>query len=110
MITAKKHFGQHFLRDENIAQQIVDALYPQGRYKQVLEVGPGNHVETVFIPDGERGTLEPGRLADFAVLGWAWRHERHKVDLAQFPNVKRWYEQMMARPGVKRGFAVALRT
>lgn len=28
-----------------------------GTRKFLLEVGPGNHVETVFIPDGERGTL-----------------------------------------------------
>ena len=47
-------------------------------------------------------------IADFAILGWAWRHPRHKVDLADFPNVKRWYEMMMARPGVARGFAVKL--
>jgi GSH-dependent disulfide-bond oxidoreductase len=47
-------------------------------------------------------------IADFAILGWAWRHERHKVDLGEFPNVKRWYEAMMARPGVARGFAVKL--
>ena len=48
-------------------------------------------------------------IADFAILGWAWRHERHKVDLADFPNVKRWYDALMARPGVQRGFAVPLR-
>jgi GST-like protein len=47
-------------------------------------------------------------IADFAILGWAWRHPRHKVDLAEFPNVRRWYETMMARPGVQRGFAVKL--
>ena len=47
-------------------------------------------------------------IADFAILGWAWRHPRHKVDLADFPNVRRWYEMMMARPGVQRGFAVKL--
>jgi len=47
-------------------------------------------------------------IADFAILGWAWRHPRHKVDLDDYPNVKRWYETMMARPGVKRGFAVKL--
>jgi GSH-dependent disulfide-bond oxidoreductase len=47
-------------------------------------------------------------IADFAILGWAWRHPRHKVDLAEFPNVKRWYETMMARPGVQRGFIVKL--
>jgi GST-like protein len=28
--------------------------------------------------------------------------------LATFPNVKRWYGQLMARPGVARGFEVAL--
>jgi len=48
-------------------------------------------------------------IADFAIIGWAWRHPRHKVDLSDFPNVKRWYETMMARPGVQRGFAVALK-
>ncbi len=47
-------------------------------------------------------------IADFAIVGWAWRHERHKVDLAEFPNVKRWYEAMMGRPAVKRGFEIAL--
>ena len=47
-------------------------------------------------------------VADFAILGWAWRHERHKVDLVDFPNVKAWYERCMARPGTQRGFEVAL--
>lgn len=47
-------------------------------------------------------------IADFAILGWAWRHARHKVDLAEYPHVRRWYETMMARPGVKRGFDVKL--
>src|SRR6202790_2569379 len=38
-------------------------------------------------------------IANFSILGWAWRHERHQVDLSDYPNVKRWYEAMMARPG-----------
>src|ERR1700752_1615562 len=42
-------------------------------------------------------------VADFAILGWAWRHERHKVSFADFPNVGRWYDALMARPGGKRG-------
>jgi len=48
-------------------------------------------------------------IADFAILGWVWRHQRHQIDLSDYPNVKRWYELMMARPGVERGFAVKLR-
>jgi GST-like protein len=47
-------------------------------------------------------------VADFAIVAWAWRHERHKVDLAAYPNVRRWYDAMMARPAVRRGFEVAL--
>jgi GSH-dependent disulfide-bond oxidoreductase len=48
-------------------------------------------------------------IADFAILGWAWRHPKHQVDLADFPNVQRWYAALMARPAVARGFAVPLR-
>ena len=47
-------------------------------------------------------------IADFAIVGWVWRHERHRVDLADFPNVRRWYDAMRARPAVSRGFEVAL--
>jgi GST-like protein len=48
-------------------------------------------------------------IADFAIVGWVWRHARHQVDLADFPQVQRWYRAMMARPAVQRGFAVPLR-
>ena len=47
-------------------------------------------------------------IADFALLGWVWGHQRHQVDLADFPNVGRWYNSMMARPAVIRGFAVPM--
>ena len=47
-------------------------------------------------------------IADFAILGWAWRHERHRVDFADFPQVGRWYDAMLARPGVQRGLDVKL--
>jgi GSH-dependent disulfide-bond oxidoreductase len=48
-------------------------------------------------------------IADFAVVGWVWRHARHRVDLADFPHVQRWYQTLLARPAVMRGFAVPLR-
>jgi GSH-dependent disulfide-bond oxidoreductase len=48
-------------------------------------------------------------IADFAILGWAWRHPRHQVDLADFPHVQRWYAALMVRPAVARGFAVPMR-
>jgi 16S rRNA (adenine1518-N6/adenine1519-N6)-dimethyltransferase len=49
MIRPKKHLGQHFLRDENIAQKIVGYLNPE--FPLVLEVGPGMGVLTKYILD-----------------------------------------------------------
>jgi 16S rRNA (adenine1518-N6/adenine1519-N6)-dimethyltransferase len=40
-VKAKKHLGQHFLKDLSICQRISDAIQPKGKYKKVLEVGPG---------------------------------------------------------------------
>ncbi|WP_312825642.1 16S rRNA (adenine(1518)-N(6)/adenine(1519)-N(6))-dimethyltransferase RsmA [Epilithonimonas sp.] len=47
-VRAKKHLGQHFLTDQNIARNIVDSLSLEG-YKKVLEVGPGMGVLTKFL-------------------------------------------------------------
>ncbi|AMK21390.1 glutathione S-transferase family protein [Sphingobium sp. TKS] len=47
-------------------------------------------------------------VADFAIFGWAWRHEKHQVSFDDFPNVGRWYERLVARPGVARGLEVKL--
>lgn len=44
-VKAKKHLGQHFLTDQNIARKIVESLSYEG-YDQVLEVGPGTGVLT----------------------------------------------------------------
>jgi GST-like protein len=46
-------------------------------------------------------------IADIAIFGWANRHERHEINLADYPNVERWYAAMLARPGVERGLAAA---
>ncbi len=47
-VRAKKHLGQHFLKDEQIAQNIADSLTEKG-YKTVLEIGPGMGVLTKYI-------------------------------------------------------------
>ncbi|WP_313100961.1 16S rRNA (adenine(1518)-N(6)/adenine(1519)-N(6))-dimethyltransferase RsmA [Epilithonimonas sp.] len=51
-VRAKKHLGQHFLTDQNIARNIVDSLSFEG-YKKVLEVGPGMGVLTKFLLEKE---------------------------------------------------------
>jgi GSH-dependent disulfide-bond oxidoreductase len=45
-------------------------------------------------------------IADIATFPWVARHEWHKVDLAEFPHVKRWFDAIAARPAVARGMAV----
>ena len=49
LVNAKKHLGQHFLTDKNIAAKIVDSLRYEGRYSHVLEVGPGMGVLSDFL-------------------------------------------------------------
>ena len=46
-VRAKKHLGQHFLKDESIAARIAESLSPSA--KQVLEVGPGTGVLTKYL-------------------------------------------------------------
>jgi 16S rRNA (adenine1518-N6/adenine1519-N6)-dimethyltransferase len=49
LVRAKKHLGQHFLTDKNIAAKIVQSLRPAGQYRQVLEVGPGMGILSDFL-------------------------------------------------------------
>ncbi len=45
-------------------------------------------------------------IADIATFPWIARHAWHRVDLAEFPNVKRWFDIISRRPAVARGMAV----
>jgi GST-like protein len=45
-------------------------------------------------------------IADIATYPWVARYEWHKTDLNNFPNVKRWFDAIGARPPVQRGMAV----
>ncbi len=45
-------------------------------------------------------------IADIATYPWVARHEWHQTELGDFPNVKRWYDAISARPAVQRGMAV----
>ncbi len=48
-VSPKKHLGQHFLRDENIAKKIAGSLSRKSDYKTVIEVGPGTGVLTKYL-------------------------------------------------------------
>jgi GST-like protein len=39
-------------------------------------------------------------IADIAHFGWIWRHQAFGADLAPFPAVKRWHDEILSRPAV----------
>ncbi len=45
-------------------------------------------------------------IADIASFPWTRSHERQGVDFADYPNVKRWFEEIGDRPAVQRGVQV----
>jgi len=55
-VKAKKHLGQHFLNDENVAKNIADTLTLKG-YQKVLEIGPGMGVLTKYLLEKPTATF-----------------------------------------------------
>ena len=45
-------------------------------------------------------------IADMASIGWVLPYERQGQDLNDFPHLKRWFDEVMARPAVEAGIAV----
>ncbi|TZG26220.1 glutathione binding-like protein [Sphingomonas montanisoli] len=46
-------------------------------------------------------------IADMAIYPWIVPYERQKQDLDDFPHVKRWFDEIAARPATARAYAVA---
>ncbi len=94
-------FGQahHFMRAKKD-----EVPYGSERY--------GNEARRLYgVMDGQLGRNEhlAGRdytIADIATYPWVARHEWHRVELEAFPNVKRWYDRLGARPAVMKGMSV----
>ncbi len=49
MVKPKKHLGQHFLKDLQIAQNIANLIRKQATHIPILEIGPGTGVLTQFL-------------------------------------------------------------
>lgn len=45
-------------------------------------------------------------IADIAIMPWLRSYKNQGVDMEQYPNVKRWFDKINARPAVQRGLAV----
>jgi len=93
-------FGQvhHFLRaaKEKVPYAIERFTKENRRLYGVLDRRLG---EVPFLAGGYS-------IADIATFPWVLRHEWQQVDLATYPNVKRWFDTIHARPAVQRGIKV----
>ncbi len=56
-VRAKKHLGQHFLKETAYCERIADALQPI-KNKLILEVGPGTGALTHFLLEGDLRVVE----------------------------------------------------
>lgn len=45
-------------------------------------------------------------IADMACWPWVLTYKKQGIDLDPFPNVRRWYDQLKTRPGLRRGYKV----
>ena len=54
MVRPKKFLGQHFLKDQNIASKIVEALELPDYSQRVIEIGPGTGVLTQLLVAKEK--------------------------------------------------------
>lgn len=99
-VKPKKHLGQHFLKDLNIARKIVDALSDHKGYGKILEIGPGMGVLTDFLIISRKEQLY---LLDIDHESILYLHDKYpeikeriiegdflKVDLSQ------WFSQEFA--------------
>ena len=45
-------------------------------------------------------------IADIAIMPWLRSYKKQGVDIEQYPNLKRWFDEINERPAVIRGLAV----
>ena len=45
-------------------------------------------------------------IADISIWPWTARFDWQEIDLNEFPNVTRWYKEMVERPAVQKGWLV----
>ncbi|HWP60429.1 MAG TPA: glutathione S-transferase N-terminal domain-containing protein [Candidatus Acidoferrales bacterium] len=77
---------------------------------QAIERFKNETLRLYRVMDGHLATHEffagDYSIADIATYPWVSRYERHQVNLSDFPNVKRWFDAISARPAVRRGMEV----
>lgn len=93
-------FGQahHFIRNKEVVPYGIKRYSDETR--RLYGVMNKRLGEAPYLA-GEEYTI-----ADIATFPWVARFEWHKVDLNDFPAVKRWFDAINTRPAVQKGMAV----
>jgi len=94
-------FGQAHVYMYNPKEEV-----PQARERYHKETKRLYGVMDRQLADNKYIAGEDYTIADIAIFPWVHRKNRHQVDLDEFPNVKRWYDEIAARPAVETGMAV----
>ena len=81
----------------------LDTEVPYGSERYVKESHRLYGVMDRRLADTEYLAGDQYTIADIATYPWAHRHPRHKVDLSEFENVKRWYDAIGGRAAVQKG-------
>ncbi len=78
--------------------------YPLERYtretKRLYGVMNGRLSEHAYLAGADY------TIADIATYPWVARHDWQEIELKEYPAVKRWYDEIGARPAVQRGYKV----
>lgn len=56
--------------------------------------------------EGREYVCDEYSIADMAIWPWASRYEWQEINLADFPNVQAWYQRLLARDTVVKGYHV----
>ncbi len=90
--------AHHFLRFNQ-----GKAPYAESRYHEIAERLYGVLDRRL---DGRAYIVDDYSVADIATWPWISRFEWHQVDIDSYPNVRRWYTAIAARPAVQAGYHV----
>lgn len=75
-VKAKKHLGQHFLKDQDICDQIADQLNPKDSYTKILEIGPGMGALTKSLLEQNKAEIH---IIDIDKESIAYLHDNFKT-------------------------------
>lgn len=129
MIYLADKFGKFLAKDGEARTKTIEWLMWQmgglgpmlGQVHHFLHFNPGKaaYAEERFAAEAKRlyGVLDKrleGRdyivddysIADMACWPWISRYEWQQIDLADYPNVRAWYQRLAARPAVQKGYHV----